>query len=98
MKPRKNFAVSPAMDEYGAFVVLEERRESAQLDEAYAEVINTALASSRKPLRFVATSRDMGMDVRFYTDALEYARAVKIAMAEHKSGNVDQYLHGDCKP
>jgi hypothetical protein len=98
MKPRKNFTVHANPDRYCELWILGDERENPELDEAYAAAVNDALKASRKPLRYVATSGDLGMDVRFYTDALEYARAVKYVMAEHKSGHVDQYLHGDCRP
>ncbi|MEO1208419.1 MAG: hypothetical protein AAFX78_02655 [Cyanobacteria bacterium J06638_20] len=57
----------------------------------------------RTPARFyVATFGDMGLEVRFFDDSLEYARAVKEAKRDHERGynewgEVDSYTNGACE-
>jgi len=43
---------------------------------------------------YVATYGDMGLDVSFYSDPLEYGRAVKEAERLHRADDLDSYVNG----
>jgi hypothetical protein len=46
-------------------------------------------------LWYVATYGDLGLDIAFYSDPLEYGRALAYARREHSAGAVDTYQYGE---
>jgi len=55
-------------------------------------------ASRNDPRRlcryYVATYGDLGLEVQFFDDPLEYGRAVQDARRQHRIGEYDTYTHG----
>ena len=55
---------------------------------------SSSSAGAEMPRFYVATYGDLGLEIEFYSDPLEYGRDIRTAARQHDNQEIDTYTYG----